>query len=137
MLETVRPKNAFRRTVRVRFQEQTRAGPACSVGRPDGGDLPVSQNMRSCLPSGVRQRMTGMTGSNRRTVAPHNGRWAVEKPGTSRVNSIHDTQREAQDVARAALGRTGGGELVTLGTNGQIRSKDTIAPGHDPFPPRG
>ena len=78
-----------------------------------------------------------MTGSNRRTVAPHNGRWAVEKPGTSRVSSIHDTQREAQDVARAALKRTGGGELVTLGTNGQIRSKDTIAPGHDPFPPRG
>ena len=78
-----------------------------------------------------------MTTPNRRTVAPHNKGWAVEKPGTSRVSSVHDTQREAQDVARGALRRTGGGELVTLGTNGQIRAKDTVPPGNDPFPPRG
>jgi hypothetical protein len=81
--------------------------------------------------------MGPVTTPNRRTVAPHGRGWAVEKPGTSRVSSVHDTQRQAQDVARGALRRTGGGELVTLGTNGQIRAKDTVAPGHDPFPPRG
>lgn len=26
----------------------------------------------------------------------------------------------------------GGGELITKGVNGKIRSKDTIAPGNDP-----
>jgi len=30
----------------------------------------------------------------------------------------------------------GGGELTTKGVNGTIRSKDTIAPGNDPNPPR-
>jgi len=89
--------------------------------------------------SSVRRLSTiqPMTTPNRRTVAPHNDGWAVEKPGTSRVSSVHNTQREAQDVARGALRRTGGGELVTMGTNGQIRAKDTVSPGHDPFPPRG
>jgi Uncharacterized protein conserved in bacteria (DUF2188) len=78
-----------------------------------------------------------MSTPNRRTVAPHNGRWAVEKPGTSRVSSVHNTQREAQRVARGSLTRTGGGELVTMGNDCRIRAKDTVAPGRDPFPPRG
>jgi hypothetical protein len=78
-----------------------------------------------------------MSNPNRRTVAPHKDGWAVEKPGTSRVSSVHDTQRQAQDAARGSLHRTGGGELVTMGTDGRIRAKDTVAPGRDPFPPAG
>jgi Uncharacterized protein conserved in bacteria (DUF2188) len=78
-----------------------------------------------------------MSTLNRRTVIPHDSGWAVEKPGTSRVSSVHNTQREAQDVARDSLKRTGGGELVTMGTDDRIRAKDTVAPGNDPFPPRG
>jgi len=34
------------------------------------------------------------------------------------------------------LGNQGGGELSIKGRDGRIRSKDTIAPGNDPFPPR-
>lgn len=35
-----------------------------------------------------------------------------------------------------SLGDSGGGELVTHGTDGKIRDSDTVPPGHDPFPPR-
>ena len=34
------------------------------------------------------------------------------------------------------LGNQGGGELIVKGVNGQFRSKDTVFPGNDPFPPR-
>ena len=81
--------------------------------------------------------MDVMSTPNRRTVAPHPNGWAVERPGTSRASSVHHTQREAQDAGRDALRRTGDGELVTMGTDGRIRAKDTVPPGHDPFPPRG
>jgi hypothetical protein len=33
------------------------------------------------------------------------------------------------------LVNSGGGELTTMGLDGRIRSKDTIAPGRDPYPP--
>jgi hypothetical protein len=34
------------------------------------------------------------------------------------------------------LHNQGGGELTTMGRDGRIRSKDTIAPGNDPNPPK-
>ena len=34
------------------------------------------------------------------------------------------------------LRNQGGGEVTTMGRGNLIRSKDTIAPGRDPFPPR-
>jgi hypothetical protein len=34
------------------------------------------------------------------------------------------------------LKNQGGGELTTKGVDGRIRSKDTIAPGKDPNPPK-
>jgi len=34
------------------------------------------------------------------------------------------------------LKNQGGGELTIIGRNRKIRSKDTIAPGNDPYPPR-
>jgi len=34
------------------------------------------------------------------------------------------------------LENAGGGKLTTMGRDGIIRSKDTIAPGSDPSPPR-
>jgi hypothetical protein len=34
------------------------------------------------------------------------------------------------------LGNQGGGELTIKGRDGLIRSKDTVAPGNDPNPPR-
>lgn len=63
-------------------------------------------------------------------------RRVVQKPGASRVSSVHDTQKQAQDAARRTLLNQGGGELVTQGRDGQIRAKDTIGR-PDPFPPPG
>lgn len=64
------------------------------------------------------------------------GSWANERNDAQRASSVHDTQREAVAAAKANLVNQGGGELTTKGVNGQIRSKDTIAPGNDPNPPR-
>jgi PAS domain-containing protein len=46
------------------------------------------------------------------------------------------TLADADRTAREMLRTQGGGEVTTVGRDGVIRSKDTIAPGRDPFPPR-
>jgi hypothetical protein len=74
---------------------------------------------------------------NKRTVTPHSGRWAVEKPGASRASSVHDTQKAAIDAARQNLQKTGGGELAVKGRDGAVRKQDTIAPGNDPRSSKG
>lgn len=51
--------------------------------------------------------------------------WVVKVAG-SIVSGPHRTQSEARDAARAWLLANGGGELVTVGEDGKIRSKDTI-----------
>lgn len=60
------------------------------------------------------------------------GKWANKKVDNERITSLHDTQKEAQDAAREMIRNAGGGELTTMGLDGKIRSKDTIAPGNDP-----
>ena len=73
---------------------------------------------------------------NDRNVFPTgDGRWANQRQGADRPASVHDTQREAEDAAREMLRNSGGGELITHGRDGKIRSKDTIGK-PDPFPPR-
>lgn len=75
---------------------------------------------------------------NTRFVSPNSeGGWDVNNPGASRASSHHDTQAEAQAAARRYLHNEGGGELVTQGRDGRIRDKDTVRPGHDPYPPKG
>lgn len=64
------------------------------------------------------------------------GDWVNKRNDADRASSLHPTQREAADSARDMLRRQGGGELTTQGRDGRFRSKDTIAPGNDPFPPR-
>lgn len=64
------------------------------------------------------------------------GNWVNKKNDASRASSVHGTQKEAIGAAKDMLINQGGGELTTKGVNGRIRSKDTIAPGNDPFPPR-
>jgi len=74
---------------------------------------------------------------NDRTVSRRpDGTWANKKDGASRAGSLHDTQREASEAAREMLVNSGGGELKIKGTDGKIRSKDTIPPGNDPNPPK-
>ena len=59
------------------------------------------------------------------------GQWANERHDADRASSLHDTQREAEQAARENLRNQGGGELTTMGEDGKIRSKDTIAPGNE------
>jgi hypothetical protein len=63
------------------------------------------------------------------------GSWVNKRNDADKASSIHDTQKEAESAARNMLHSQGGGELVTKGLDGKIRSKDTIAPGNDPCPP--
>lgn len=64
------------------------------------------------------------------------GMWVNKRHDAERASSLHATQKAAEDAARAMLGKQGGGELITKGVDGRIRSKDTIAPGNEPNPPR-
>jgi hypothetical protein len=62
--------------------------------------------------------------------------WIVRKPGAERASSRHSTQREADQRAAEILSQLGGGERITQGRDGKIRSKDTIRPAIDRNPPR-
>ncbi|MBS7541550.1 DUF2188 domain-containing protein [Ancylobacter oerskovii] len=64
------------------------------------------------------------------------GEWVNKRNDAERASTLHRTQAEAEAAARGMLSRQAGGELTLKGVNGQIRSKDTIAPGNDPLPPR-
>lgn len=68
---------------------------------------------------------------NDRWVIPHDGGWAVAKEDRERVSGRFDTQTEAITRARDIIHNAGGGELIVQGAGGQIRMKDTVAPGRD------
>lgn len=73
----------------------------------------------------------------RRIVSPNpNGGWDVRKPGARKASAHAPTQRDADRRAGEILRNAGGGERITQGRDGRIRSKDTIAPSRDPSPPR-
>jgi uncharacterized protein YdaU (DUF1376 family) len=75
-------------------------------------------------------------GRDRTVYKRNDGKWINKRNDKERASSIHDTQKEAENAARELLKNQGGGELTTKGRNGKIRSKDTIKPGNDPFPPK-
>jgi hypothetical protein len=77
-----------------------------------------------------------MANENDRSVFRRDGQWVNKLNGAQRASSVHDTQQAAVNAARDMLQNQGGGELTTMGRNGQIRSKDTIPPGSDPCPPK-
>lgn len=64
------------------------------------------------------------------------GDWANKKTSASKASSLHSSQKAAEDAARLMLKNQVGGELITKGRDGKIRSKDTIAHGNDPNPPK-
>lgn len=64
------------------------------------------------------------------------GSWDIVKPGAKRASGNERTQRDADKRAGDILRNAGGGERITKGTDGKIRSKDTIPPARDPNPPR-
>lgn len=71
-----------------------------------------------------------------RMVYRRGDEWINKRNDADRASSVHSTQAAAEKSAREMLYNQGGGELITKGLNGKIRSKDTIAPGNDPYPPR-
>ena len=79
-----------------------------------------------------------MAGKGRDRMISHrpDGKWANKRNDADKASSLHDTQRDAAEAAKKMLQNQGGGELTIQGTDGKIRSKDTIPPGNDPNPPR-
>lgn len=73
---------------------------------------------------------------NRIVYKRDDGQWVNKKTSADKASSLHSTQKEAEQTAREMLHNSGGGELITKGLDGKIRSKDTISPAKDPFPPR-
>jgi hypothetical protein len=74
-----------------------------------------------------------MATNNDRTVYRRvDGVWVNKRNGSDRASSTHDTQKEAHQTAKEMIRKAGGGELTTMGVNGQIVSKDTIGAGNDP-----
>ena len=74
---------------------------------------------------------------NARHVTPHpDGGWQVERPNSDRASARTDTQAEAADRAREIVHNLGGGEVAIHDRQGRIRDSDTVAPGHDPNPPK-
>lgn len=72
-----------------------------------------------------------------RTVSRRaDGTWENIRNDAERASSLHSTQKEAIDAAKKMLIKQGGGELMVKGVDGKIRSKDTVAPGNDPNPPK-
>jgi Uncharacterized protein conserved in bacteria (DUF2188) len=77
-----------------------------------------------------------MTRTERHVVPNPSGGWDIEAPGGSRASAHFDQQEQAISRARDILQNEGGGELVVHGRDGEVREKDTVAPGRDPNPPR-
>ncbi len=65
------------------------------------------------------------------------GTWGVRREGATRDSEVFSTQDAAISRARSLTRASGGGELIVQGRDGLIRQRDTVPPGHDPFPPRG
>ncbi len=66
-----------------------------------------------------------------RMVYKRGDEWINKRNDAGKASSIHATQREAEAAARIMLANQGGGELITKGLDGKIRSKDTIDPGNE------
>ncbi len=71
-----------------------------------------------------------------RMVFKRDGEWINKRIDADKASSKHKTQSAAETAAKEMLRNQGGGELTVKSEKGKIRSKDTIAPGNDPCPPR-
>lgn len=74
-----------------------------------------------------------MAGKNQHVV-PHGKNWAVRGANNERATSIHETQSEAERVAREIAIRQRS-EVVIHRRDGRIRDKNSY--GNDEFPPKG
>jgi uncharacterized protein YdaU (DUF1376 family) len=75
-------------------------------------------------------------GRDRMVYQRSDEKWVNKRNDASRASSVHDKQSEAEKAGKQMLENQGGGELTVKGKDQKIRSKDTIAPGKDPHPPK-
>jgi hypothetical protein len=75
-------------------------------------------------------------GRDRTVYQRLDGNWVNKRRDATKASSVHSRQGDAAAAAKSMLGNQGGGELTIMGCDHKIRSKDTIAPGNDPNPPR-
>jgi hypothetical protein len=75
--------------------------------------------------------------SARHVVPNSKGGWDVKAPGAKRASVHTDTQKQATDRAKQIVKNDGGGEVRIHRPDGRIRDSDTVAPGNDPYPPKG
>lgn len=62
--------------------------------------------------------------------------WAARRENADRASSLHETQKEAERAAKDLAAGSGGGEVRIHSPKGPIRDSDTVAPAHDPNPPK-
>jgi hypothetical protein len=67
-------------------------------------------------------------------VAPRGEKWAVERSGSERASSLHETKADAQK-AGIELARKEEASLKIHGKNGKIQEERTYR--KDPYPPKG
>jgi len=65
---------------------------------------------------------------------PEDNKWVNKRLDREQASSVHDKHVDAEARAGEMLKKSGGGELITKGRDGRIRSKHTIQPGNDPNP---
>ena len=79
-------------------------------------------------------------GRDRIVFQRSDGLYVNKRNDASRASSVHKKQGQAVNAAHSMLENQGGGELSIKAVRGdkagKIRSKDTVAPGNDPNPPR-
>ena len=78
----------------------------------------------------------GGKGGDRTVYQRPDKQWANKRNDADRASGLHKKQGDAIKEAAQMLKKQGGGELTVMGEDHKIRSKDTIAPGHDPNPPK-
>jgi hypothetical protein len=66
-------------------------------------------------------------------VEPREHAWAVQREGTDRADSVHDTKNDAMDRGRE-LAKAANGQLRIKGHDGHIQDERTYT--NDPYPPR-
>lgn len=59
-------------------------------------------------------------------ISPTANGWKAKRIGAKKAAGVFRTQIEAESAARKIMQNGNGGELITQGLDGKIRSKDTI-----------
>lgn len=77
-----------------------------------------------------------MPNSKRIHVVTEGDHWKAVREGAERASATGRTQTEVEQRAKDIGRNSGGAEVITHRPDGSIRDSDTIAPAHDPFPPR-